>query len=215
MRMEGKMNKPEAYVRHISQGSLSRQELAELPVDQTVFIKIIILVLMLPFLFLLASSLTVAFLVIAGIAWAVWGIRILYLSGSSKHWPVTQGTIIENSVGRIVVPSRYGWYAESYPILAFRYTVDGVEYVSRKTVLFPGDLRVCDEPLADPPYRTTVDFCARYPMNSAVEVHYNPNWPRHAVLIAGALSRSWQHSVVFLVLGSFLVSLGLFLLYIR
>lgn len=208
------MNKPEAYVRHISRGSLSQQELAELPVDQTVFIKVITLVLMLPFLFLLASSLTVAFLVVAGIAWAVWGVRILYLSGSSKRWPVTQGTIIENFVGRIVVPSTPCWYAESYPILAFRYTVDGVEYVSRKVVLFPDDLRVCDDPLEDPPYRTTVDFCARYPINSTVEVHYNPNWPRQAVLITGALSRSWQHSIVFLILGSFLISLGVFLLYL-
>lgn len=209
------MNKSEDYVRHISQGSLSQQELAKLPVDQAVFIKVVILALILPFLFLLASSLTVAFLVTAGIAWSVWGIRILYLSRSSKHWPITQGTIIENFVGRIVVPSRYGWYAESYPIIAFRYTVDGGEYVSRKVVLFPGDLRVCDDPLADPPYRTTVDFCAGYPLNSAVEVHYNPNWPRHAVLITGALSRSWQHSIVFLILGSFLVLLGLSLLYVQ
>lgn len=208
------MNKPEDYVRNISRGSLSRQELAELPVDQAVFIKAAILVLVLPFLILLATGLQVAFLVTAGIAWSVWGIRILYLSRSSKRWPVTQGTIIENSVGRIVVPSTPCWYAESYPIIAFRYMVDCVEYVSRKVVLFPGDLRVCDDSLSDPPYRTTVDFCARYPLNSAVEVHYNPHAPRNSVLITGALSRSWQHSIVFLILGSFLILLGVFLFYL-
>lgn len=209
------MNKPEAYIRHISRGSLNRQELAELPVEYANIIKAVLLALMLPAMVLLPAGLLAAILVAAGIAWSVWGIRILHLSRSSKRWPVTQGTIIENSVGRIVVPSTPCWYAESYPTLAFRYTVDGVEYVSRKAVLFPGDLRVCDDPLEDPPYRTTVDFCARYPLNSAVEVHYDPHAPGNGVLITGALSRSWQHSIVFLILGSFLVLLGLFLLYVR
>lgn len=209
------MNKSQAYVRHISRGSLSRQELAELPVEYDNVIKAIILALMMSALVFLPASLLAAILVAAGIAWLAWGIRILHLSKSSKHWPVTQGTIIENSVGRIVVPSTPCWYAESYPILAFRYTADGGEYVSRRVVLFPGDLRVCDDPLADPPYRATVDFCARYPLNSAVDVHYNPHAPRNAVLITGALSRSWQHSIVFLILGSFLVLLGLFLLYVQ
>jgi hypothetical protein len=194
---------------------VSSRDFSGLPFDYAVVIKVVVLALAGPALIFLPVCPLSIFLIAAGIGCMAWGVWIIYLSSSSKNWPVVQGTFIESSIGRIAVPSVPGWQVESFPVIAYRYTTGGTEYISRQIALFPSDLRICDDPLLHPPYRQTQDFCTRYPLGSSVKVHYNPSSPRNGVLIVGALSRSAQHSIVFIVVGGFLISLSLFLLYVN
>jgi hypothetical protein len=125
-----------------------------------------------------------------------------------------QGVIIENSIGAIEVPGRWIGLIDYFPIIAYRYDVNGVTYVSRRIALFPSDLRVEEDRTKKTPYKDIEDVCAQYPLNTSVNVHYKRNGPKDGVLIVGALSRSKQHSIVFFVLGSFLLLLGGFLFYV-
>ncbi len=184
----------------------------EMPVDWGMYIKLAIgvfLGLLLPML--LPASLVSIVVIFAGLLWLLWGGWIIYLSAASKSWPATQGIIVENRLGGIEVPGRGpAFYADYFPVIAYRYIVDGVEYLSRRIALFPSDLRTPEDRTKRPPCKDAADFCANYPLNSSAAVYYNPKFPKDAVLIVGALSRSKQHSIVFLVLGSFLVLLGTF-----
>jgi hypothetical protein len=62
--------------------------------------------------------------------------------------------------------------------------------------------------------KTTADFCQRFPLHSEVIVHFNPQSPRQAILVVGALSRSWQHFIVFLFMGCALLLICAFLVYV-
>jgi len=203
---------------------------SNIPFNKSIFVKVMLALLVLVLTLLLqrhAKSLIPMIFVIPGICWLTWGGWIIYLSRASKRWPVTQGTIIENTIGGIEEMDRYYNTAYYFPVIAYRYVVDGTEYISRRITLFPSDLRipgVSAEPLAGAsdqrrrhdviPCNETVHFCAKYPINSIVNVHYNPSSPKDGVLLVGALSRSKQHSIVFLVTGGFLMSIGMFLLYV-
>ena len=182
-----------------------------LPLDTSVFVKglFVILVLGLSLLIqLYTKSLIPIIFIVPGIIWLAWGSWIVYRSMTSRNWPVTRGTIAENSIGEIEEPDR--WYNTPYslPVIAYRYSVDGDEYFSRRIALFQSDLKI--------PYNMakTEHFCAQFPLNSVVDVHYNPRSPKDAVIVMGLLSRSKQHAIIFLIVGVAFLSLGALLILI-
>ncbi len=178
--------------------------------DKKIITKVmaVLLVLTLPLLFQrYAKPLLPMIFVVPGICFLAWGIWIICLSRASKNWLVTKGTILENKIGEISRPGSPGRITYSFPKIAYRYRVDGIEYLSRRMVLFPSDLEYPGQ--AEEPSR----FCARYPIDSEVDVHYSQRSPGNGVLVVGALVRSKQHSIVFLITGVFLLSIGLFLFY--
>lgn len=187
----------------------------DMPVDWAMYVKLAIgLLFGLPLPVLLPPHLASIVVVLAGVSWLLWGAWIVYLSAASKGWPSTPGTIVENKLGGIEVPGRRPTYADYFPIIAYRYAVNGVEYFSNKIALFPSDLRTPEDCTKRPPYKEAADFCAKFPLASSAQVYYNPKSPKDAVLVVGALSRSKEHSIVFFVLGSFLIWLGTFIFYV-
>ena len=202
---------------------------SDLPINMNSYAKLLFgMTLMLLFAIFAdhARSFIPVVLIVAGSAWVGWGLWIIHLSRSSKHWPTVSGIILENSIGMIVEPlERYVVYY--FPKIAYRYTVNGVEYVSCQTALFPSDLRISgggmhslDDMKSPDQYhhahahKTTAGFCQRFPLHSEVVVHYNPQSPQQAVLVVGALSRSWQHSIVFIFVGCSLFLICAFLVYV-
>lgn len=187
---------------------------SDIPVDWTVYAQLCFFAFVIVLVVLLPSYVLNCVLVIVGIACMIWGGWINYLSAASKKWPVIQGVIIENGIGAIEVPGRWIGLIDYFPVIAYRYELYGVTYFSRRIALFPSDLRIQEDRTEHPPNKNTEDFCKKFPLNTAVSVHYDPRSPKDGLLIVGALSRSKQHSIVFFVLGSFLLFLGGFLFYV-
>ncbi len=190
---------------------MDKQADRHIPFDKSVVAKVMLIILFLGLPLLLqkdAKSLMPLVFLVPGICFLVWGCWIIYLSKISKDWPVTHGSIIENTIREISRPGSPGRTTYSYPALAYRYSANGIEYISRRIVLFASDLEYPGQ--AEEPAR----FCSRYPVGSLVDIYYSPRHPGNGVLIVGALSRSKQHSVVFLIAGCFLTSMGIFLFYI-
>ena len=115
-----------------------------IPVDWSIHIKAALVFLALIVFFelgLYAKSALSVFILTIGVLWLGWGIWIIRQSYMSKRWPVAEGVVIENSTGVVESPmERRAIYY--FPVISYRYPVDGVEYVSNRIVLFPSDLRI-------------------------------------------------------------------------
>lgn len=184
---------------------------SNIPFDKSILVKValVLLVLALPLLMQgYTKSLIPMIFIIPGVLWLSWGSWIIYLSRTSRSWLVTQGTIVENTIGEIERPGNPGRTVYSFPVMTYRYFVDGIEYFSHRTVLFPSDLEYPNERIE------TEHFCEKFPLNSTVEVHYNPRSPKDAIIVTGLLSRSKQHAIIFLIIGAFFLWLGLFMFHI-
>ena len=111
--------------------------------------------------------LAAGFLFILGLTLAGSGYRNYAFARQSHAWPIVMGKIAASSLkaGR-------GAYA---PNVTYWYKVDGVEYSSSRVTFGTGWqygnlLKIAKE------------IQQRYPFGGTVEVHYNPNNPRQAVL---------------------------------
>lgn len=185
---------------------------SNIPWDKKYFVVVPLLFLLVMVLSFLIQRYTKSFIpiifVVPGVVWLTWGIWIIYLSRTSRSWLVTSGTIVKNTIGEIERPGNPGRTVYSFPVIAYQYFVDGIEYSSHRIVLFPSDLEYPNE------RKETEHFCAKFPLNSAVEVHYNPQSPKNAIIVLGLLSRSKQHAIIFLIIGIFFLWLGLFMFHI-
>jgi hypothetical protein len=111
--------------------------------------------------------LAAGFALVLGLVLAGSGYRNYALARQSHTWPIVTGKIAASSI-----KSGRGAYA---PNVTYWYKVDGVEYSSSRvtfgTVWRYGNL-----------LKVAKEIQQRYPFGGTVEVHYNPNNPRQAVL---------------------------------
>jgi hypothetical protein len=126
----------------------------------------------------------------------------------SKEWPITTGVVITSEIEEYrstsgsapnVMPS-----ATMYQLhVSYVYTIDGVDYGSDR-------IRHGSREYRD---RSTVEYDpGKYPIGGPVEVHYDPDNPRNAVLEAGTSGVIVPVMVLGCVFGSLLSLAGLYLL---
>lgn len=133
------------------------------------------------------AALLVAVLVVAGTGLIFWAGPSLKVARESANWPTAQGRILSSEKTYVTSSTtstsnsstvaggttRKSW--TSYrPSISYSYTVDGSEYESTRLELGSIDMGRTDEYLED------------FPEGKEVTVHYNPEDPEQAVLIAGA-----------------------------
>lgn len=86
----------------------------------------------------------------------------------ARGWPATAGEVIESRVEQRV--SRY------YPVVAYRYSVDGRSFTSRVIGLSSERQRFGT-------FQEAQAVIVSYPVGSQVQVRYNPDNPSRAALI--------------------------------
>ena len=106
----------------------------------------------------------------------------IYMQGAATtSWPTVQGTIISSTITNFTACSstKTGQYCylAFRPNIIYNYTVDAVSY-TENTISIGHILSGNDSTYA------TLEV-AKYPINSTVPVHYNPNAPSESVLETG------------------------------
>lgn len=115
-------------------------------------------------------------------------------AAASAAWPATEGRIIASRVARI---KQRGGGKETYTAdITYEYSLDGRTFEGER-VWFGDDYSASDASA----FRAAV---GRYPVGSAVKVHYDPAEPSESVLEPGP---TWSGSVLYFV-GLGLMTLG-------
>lgn len=125
----------------------------------------------------LVIALCIAGLGAAGAGWSLFEIGAAY---ASRHWPRTLGTIVSSSVQRESDDEGGNSYSAS---IRYTYSVNGTAYTSKR-VRFGGSFSWGWRSPAQALQR-------RYPLQSPVEVHYDPEDPSRSVLEAGNALPAW------------------------
>ena len=126
------------------------------------------------------------------------GIVIALLSYSSyktsletNTWPTIDGTIVRSEIERQTSTSDKGAEETLYPKIAYQYRIDGQEYKSAKISF--SSLKADAKQLV-----------SQYPVSKTVQVYYNPQKPKQAVLVPGGNEFNmvpYIFSAVFIFLG--------------
>lgn len=111
-----------------------------------------------------------------GIGLVVWSSGALRQVKASTAWPRTQGSILSATVGEQQGFGNDSEYAGPRSNITYEYQVAGVTYTSN---------RVSFGQFASGSLDQAEQLVARYPAGTTVEVRYNPEDPRVAVLQAG------------------------------
>lgn len=118
-----------------------------------------------------------ALFVVIGLGIAAWGGRAVLRGLESRSWPVASGTILSSEVDSRRSNDRTRYRA----LVEYQYEVDGRIYIADRIRFGSvwGDRRSAE--------RTA----RRYPEDTEVEVRYDPDETREAVLEAGATWGGW------------------------
>lgn len=103
---------------------------------------------------------------------SVLGVALRRKLADSKTWPKTTGEIVRCSIRY----ERSNRQSVVCPDVAYKYTVEGVEYVSTRLALV--EINTSSEELAE-------GKAAKYSRGQLVDVYYNPKKPDFAVLTVG------------------------------
>jgi Protein of unknown function (DUF3592) len=120
---------------------------------------------------------------LCGFIGLIWSLRNLWLSLRSKYWNIVEGEIKESYVK--ITQYRGKAY---YPIISYRYNVDGLDYEGNK-IKYGGMWRT--ESVAN-------DYCERYRVGDKVKVSFDPMNHDRSVLEPGASWRIWGAIILFL-----------------
>lgn len=110
---------------------------------------------------------------VVGIGTMFWGLKILLEGRRSRHWPCVKGVITVSHLNSDD--------DELLPEICFDYLVDKKSFNS--TVQFPSG--------TTPTQEFSKSYISRYPVNSEVDVYYNPLRPEQATLEPGGHSSDW------------------------
>ena len=108
--------------------------------------------------------------VVLGLGLIVWGVYANHRDRPSLQWPGVSG-IVE----RCREVDYYTKHAHHYVDITYAYNVSGRRYEGHTIALWSEDWE----------NRGATQFVAEHPVNSAVEVYYDPEHPENAVLIRG------------------------------
>ena len=151
-----------------------------------------------------------AIFIIGGIIAAYFGINTIKLAIASESWPTVEGKVTRSDIrieereverdGRTVRETHY------IPIVSYHYTVNGLAHISNKVSF------------VEVSYDKTCSNCAnairnKYPKDTIVKVHYNPEKPNEAVLEAGLQLRTFSTlagGIIASLVGTLFFYLGLY-----
>ncbi len=104
-------------------------------------------------------------------------LRGLWLGNSSRHWPTTEGEVIDSRAEADPTSDSDGYR----PKVRYRYRLNNREYVS--------------DTLTYKAYSTArevvEEMVGRYPAGSHLQVHYHPRHPHRAVLEPGTTLKAY------------------------
>jgi len=151
-----------------------------------------------------------AIFIIGGIIAAYFGINTIKLAIASESWPTVEGKVIKSEINRVKrrVKREERTVTETHyiPIVSYQYTVNDIAHISDKVSF------------VEVSYDETCSSCAnairnKYPKDTIVKVHYNPEKPNEAVLEAGLQLRTFSTlavGIVFSIAGTLFFLLGLY-----
>ena len=164
---------------------------------------------------LLIYLLPAAFILV-GIGLVIYAFKLIAEAKAGLKWPAVEGTIIDSNIGsKVEAPPRntrapggsttinlaslaLGAQPSNYtyrPEVVYEYTIDGVKHLGDRIAASNsyGGSRIA-----------AVKTLARYPKDSKVTVHYDPEKPDHSLLEPGARSSVWGK----LIIGALLLAAG-------
>lgn len=121
-------------------------------------------------------------ILLVSLFFVVMGTREWMLARASLAWPTVSGAVDSSKVVSSRHKSKSGHHTSHHAHVEYHYTVDEREYTNSKVAF-----RVSSEGQSD-----AETVAARYPLGSAVIVHYDPVDPENAVLVAGA---DWSNAI--------------------
>lgn len=141
-----------------------------------------------------------AFIIIGGFVFFMWGLPPMQYASASKNWPSVQGKITRSEVDTY----RKEGKTQYLPDIAYNYTVDGKQYASSKVTV------------GDPPSTSNISPAKRlqseYPVGKEVEVYYDPEVHSSSTLKTGIQRNDIMLAVItgiFPFLGIFVFAGGL------
>jgi uncharacterized protein DUF3592 len=141
---------------------------------------------------MITALVAIPFLIIA-IVFVVAALRGRAKVGAAKDWPSVSGKVTYATVEtRHSHRSGGGTSTSYYPNVVYEYTVNGQRYQSSK-ISFGSEVGLSN-------YNAVLRKAAGYPINSMVQVHYNPDNPSEAVL-----EKASPPSGIFLLVGVLIV----------
>ncbi|HVR43700.1 MAG TPA: DUF3592 domain-containing protein [Thermoanaerobaculia bacterium] len=123
---------------------------------------------------------------------------------ASRSWPVTTGTVLEWDLG----PEQRGDRVRFTPKARYRYIVDGEEYRSDRVSIVPRRFSSRPQRRSETEAEARA-WLERYPVGGLALVHYDPDGPSRALLIAGgsrgAVALFIGFGIFWLILGATLI----------
>ena len=126
------------------------------------------------------------------------GIKGLIFQLRSNHWLTTKGIIIKSDIG--VVSTGQGYTGKMYPILKYKYCVDGREYVSS---------RIYSSGILGWNYKYRELNEILIPVNEEVSVYYDPTNPK----VACIKKDNYYVPISIIFFGLMFIFLGLYLVF--
>ena len=146
---------------------------------------------------------------ILGIIISYFGFSTIKLAIASESWPTVEGKVIKSEINsvkrRVKREERTVTETHYIPIVSYSYTTNGAPHISNKVSFVEFS------------YDETCSSCAnairnKYPKDTIVKVHYNPEKPGEAVLEAGLQMRTFSElavGIIFSIAGTLFFLLGL------
>ncbi len=137
----------------------------------------------------LILSLNLGFVMLVGLALVFYGARSRRLAQAATRWPITEGQGLSVQIERRTSRSKYGSQVSYVPALEYEYRVNGTRYTSRRisfgSLTFPSELEARS-------------FLQTHFEGQPMQVHYDPQQPKNAVLLTGTA----PHTLAFMIAGA-------------
>lgn len=140
---------------------------------------------------------------LGGVSLLAYGLRQRQRAQAAKQWPTANGHILSHNVERHAYKSKYGknvWYT---PHMEYEYSVAGTRFASHR-ISFGSSA-----------FNTELDaesFLRQFGTPDAIQVHYEPQNPKNAVLVAGKAPRSFGFTLAGAALIAFPILLAVYFL---
>jgi hypothetical protein len=115
-------------------------------------------------------------IVLGGVALLAYGLRQRQRAQAAEQWPTANGHILSANVKRHAYKSKYGpnvWYV---PEMEYEYSVGGTRFASHRIAFGSSSFNTV---------QAAESFLRQFGTTDAIQVHYEPQNPKNAVLVAG------------------------------
>jgi len=129
---------------------------------------------------------------VLGVIFLIVGLVATKRAKAAQSWPSMPGTVVRSEVVRHESTDEDGSSSVSYePVVEYEYSVMGQPFTARRIAFGANTFH----------YKKAAEIAARYPAGGRVNVYYNPDKPKDAVLETTA-----SGSKLFIILGAGLLA---------